>query len=1533
MTLSGHFQLRPDCKLAYRPRELISWRCAAAPGQEKARHQPGRDGRPQLPLGKSFHLKEEIHMQDSWKGRSRLTARRARIALAAVVALTAGSMTVANAATTASAPSAVSVLAAESSGVVIPQPTVKEPTPELTPTTFADPPIVVRPKYRWWLPLADETDEELRAELHQIKLAGGGGAEITVFAVPNAAGTTNHTNTAYLAEYGYGSPKWNHRMQMMQKAAADEGLILDSAAGPRWPPTSGDVGTLNDPAVAQKVIYGKEFNAPGSTRTGALPNTTTQPPSVTSTVCGTAPVGGTTLKLNSTNNIGVGDVITVGAGAAAESVTVTAVGTSTPCSTLALGSTAGASNVKVRAIPLDFAVGDQITVGAGADAETAVVTEIGTAAVSTTLSSATAAGATTAVLASATGVTAGSTLVIDSGANVESAVVASIVTATRTVTFTAPLGVAHAAAATVVNGGTGITLAAPLAKAHTAGDAVAENAGTGLTVSPLAQPHSAGEAFADVAKKKLISVSVAQCAAACTAATTGAIALDRGSVADVTGSVDAQGNLSYTFPAGNGNNWIVLPFYQTADGQSVSGVSATGNRYVLDHLSAAGADAIATYWDNNVLNDPVVKDAIARQNAESGIPSIFEDSLELSAVPTWTGDFSQQFQQLRGYDVKQALPVLAGLGFGLFSSPAPAFTYSDGESARMVRDYKQTWNDLYASRYLTKLQSWAQSNGLTLRAQAYGGPVDSAQANTAVGIPEGEGFEFSLNSTPDQSFKVVAAGANMSGANVVSTECCAMFTSVWATTAKDNLTTEVYIGMAGGNNAQVWHGFPYAAAPANSGAQSVWPGWSYGGNTSFSEARGPRSPQWLHEKDLNDNLARLNLVLRQGTPQYDVAVYYQNLGLAGQAGDDASSVIANTSAMNKAGYSYGYASSSFFKDAATDYQNGRLFPGKSDYKALVVNNLKGLDAKAGPQLVALAKAGLPIVVIGAATAPSVKTPGYNTGAADAAVTANLAELYAQIGTPGSKVLRVATEAEVPAALASLGVNPAAERTSAPTSGAILNARRHTADTDYYYLYNNSAAPVDQTLTLTGNGTPYLLDTWTGKITPIATYTSTGGKVTVNVKLDAKDVKVIALTASDKFGNRPKGGHATSTTATSVEAGGGSRLTVKSTSSGTFTTTLADGSTVDSTITGVPAAAPLSQWSLTVDSWTPGPTGLPLDTKHTDIGPIPITANPTTNALPAWTAITPANGYAVDLSDVAGVGTYTSTLTLPDNWTGGPHAYLNLGTVVDTGSVWVNGHQLPPVDFVNPNGIDLGDYLTTGANTIKVVVASPLINAVRVAPNTGATGRARTNNGLVGPVVVTPYGQATISTPIEIATFSDVPVSHPFVNDIEWAVENGITTGYPDGTFHPAANIERQAMAAFLYRATHPGQTAPACTAKPFDDVPATGKFCPEIQWMKSQGLAKGTTAGDQVLFKPANPVDRQSTAAFLYRLKNHGQADSTCTVKPYPDVALANQFCGAIAWMKANGYTNGYTDGGFHPAALIPRDAAAAFLHRVFGTA
>jgi hypothetical protein len=54
-------------------------------------------------------------------------------------------------------------------------------------------------------------------------------------------------------------------------------------------------------------------------------------------------------------------------------------------------------------------------------------------------------------------------------------------------------------------------------------------------------------------------------------------------------------------------------------------------------------------------------------------------------------------------------------------------------------------------------------------------------------------------------------------------------------------------------------------------------------------------------------------------------------------------------------------------------------------------------------------------------------------------------------------------------------------------------------------------------------------------------------------------------------------------------------------------------------------------------------------------------------------------------------------------------------------------------------------------------------------------------------------------PPDTPSFDDVALAHNFFLEIEWLVDAGIASGFPDDTFRPGAAVSRQAMAAFLFR--------------------------------------------------------------------------------------------------------------------------------------
>ncbi len=1161
--------------------------------------------------------------------------------------------------------------------------------PALTAATFADPPAVVREKYRWWWPGAYLDDQEIQDELHDVAAHGGGGVEVAYFTPPGGGSNPN------LRTYGWGEKEFAKKLNVALQAAKANGLELDSTIGARWPTMVPSLSNFNQPAAQKKLIFGSEFVSPGATRSGPLTATTdSAPPTVTTALCTPVAPGDGEIAVANVNNLRAGDQISMGT----ETFTIADIGAKRNCTTLAAAASAGATNIRVAAVT-NFIVGEQVKIG------------------------------------------------------------------DETVMVTGPSDANGAFTGTAGATGTGVNLGAPLAAGHASGEFV-QDPGSGVKISPPAtQARTAGTTVTDTALTHLIAVVAAQCAAACASADPPPRMLDPASVVDLTSRLDASGNLSWTAPQGNGNPWVLLNFSYTADGQNFTNLTTTTPNYIVDHLSKAGAQIVIDDWDNRVLSFPGTQSLID----QIGGVSLFEDSLELSNNMKWTPDLADEWQSRLGYPLYKALPALAGAlreACPTVPNPypgarcsTPAFDLAGGVGPRAREDYQKMWNALYVDNRLDTLRDWLHGRNMRLRVQAYGEPIDMASAPTHSDIPEGESLAFTNN---PEYFKVVAIAAHMAGTSVVSSECCAIFTRPYGSTATQYVPY-VMRAAAGGVTSTAWHGYSYKDAPNQS-----WPGWnSFGTGVTEQFARGPQWDDWTN---VNLQLARLNLVLRQGKPRFDVGVYWQDYGVnstqnglqgvptsggnlgygtlhtfnAGtQDADDrpmGSATVAVKTALNDNGFTYEYVSPDFVTDPTiASYRpgatpnDGAVFPERSAYKAFVLFNQDTIRPEAYARIVDWAEHGMPLVIIGAL--PTRAQGGSDAAARDAQVLSLSDRLRALVddGNPAHHVTKVDSEAQVPAKLAAFGVRPSAGH--APVR-AIDPVRRHTDDADYYYLFNQTADTISQTVTLEGSGVPFALDALTGKISRIANYTAGDGTVTMPVSIASNHAIVIAVSAADLDGGPAPRVHAVSSTADETVFRGDD-IAVRATRAGTYTTQLSDGRTATTSVSDVPAARFLDSWSLSVDQWSAGsntpraqtPNSAHWSTAVAPLGSRPVSAD-ANHVLPAWQALTDAPS----LAGKSGRGTYTATVDLPPGWTGGHGAYLDLGQADDTATVTVNGHDAGPIDQVDRGRrVDVGPYLVSGANTIVVRVSTNLFNA---------TGGAPQNYGLIGPVRLIPYGEAT-----------------------------------------------------------------------------------------------------------------------------------------------------------------------------------------------
>lgn len=217
---------------------------------------------------------------------------------------------------------------------------------------------------------------------------------------------------------------------------------------------------------------------------------------------------------------------------------------------------------------------------------------------------------------------------------------------------------------------------------------------------------------------------------------------------------------------------------------------------------------------------------------------------------------------------------------------------------------------------------------------------------------------------------------------------------------------------------------------------------------------------------------------------------------------------------------------------------------------------------------------------------------------------------------------------------------------------------------------------------------------------------------------------------------------------------------------------------------------------------------------------------------------------------------------------------------------------------------------------EVVIPAQSASTVRIFYKAGNS--SDTAVSYVDAVVTT-----TAPTPAPTTKFRDVPAGRQFATEINWLATTGITTGYSDGTYRPAATVNRDAMAAFFYRmAGSPAYTAPKVS--PFKDVPTTHQFYKEISWLASKGITTGYSDGT---FRPGQPINRDAMAAFFYRMDGK-PAYTAPKASSFKDVPTTHQFYKEISWFAAQGITKGYSDGTYRPGSSITRDAMAAFIYR-----
>ena len=159
---------------------------------------------------------------------------------------------------------------------------------------------------------------------------------------------------------------------------------------------------------------------------------------------------------------------------------------------------------------------------------------------------------------------------------------------------------------------------------------------------------------------------------------------------------------------------VLLFFIASRTGMQVKRPAIGAEGFVLDHYDRAAVE--------NHLK--MVGDRLAESFGANPPYAIFCDSLEVYGSD-WTGDFLEQFQKRRGYDLKPYLPALVG---------------NIGEKTGAIRhDWGETLSELFEERFLVPIEAWAKEHHTLFRAQLYGIPPARLSSYRLIDLGEGEG--------------------------------------------------------------------------------------------------------------------------------------------------------------------------------------------------------------------------------------------------------------------------------------------------------------------------------------------------------------------------------------------------------------------------------------------------------------------------------------------------------------------------------------------------------------------------------------------------------------------------------------------------------------------------------------------------------------------------------------------------------------------------------------------------------------------------
>lgn len=524
----------------------------------------------------------------------------------------------------------------------------------------------------------------------------------------------------------------------------------------------------------------------------------------------------------------------------------------------------------------------------------------------------------------------------------------------------------------------------------------------------------------------------------------------------------------------------VMFFISGKSGMQVKRPSVGAEGYVLNHLDKPSVD--------NYLK--VTGDRLFQAFEKSQVPySIFCDSLEVYNQD-WTDDLLTEFQRRRGYDLKPYLPALV-------ADAGPTEAMSNPKMIADIRyDWGRTITELFNERFMVPMQTWSKKNGTKFRIQGYGLPPAAISSNKWADISDGEGAQWKVV----RAARWASSANHIYGRNITSSETWTWLHSpVFRATPLD-LKAEADIHFLQGINQLIGHGWGYTPPGVE------YPGWRFYAAGAYSE----QNPWWIVMPDLAKYLQRTSYLLRQGTPQNDVALYLPNADAyasftAGKLHliDIERDMVGEKlmPAIFEAGYNLDFFDDEMLKATAT-VERGHLSWGTSKHRIVVLPGIERMPLDSLKKLEAFVRDGG--TLIATRQIPRI-APGLKaTEAKQSEFRSILGRLFLSQNAPAKLVAR---DEDIRDALRS---SLTADAEILPSAADFGFVHRKTADADIYFVANTGNQKRQTQIRFRSAGRAEVWDALTGKATVADVQLSTPNATAIKIDFEPYQSRVFII---------------------------------------------------------------------------------------------------------------------------------------------------------------------------------------------------------------------------------------------------------------------------------------------------------------------------------------------------------------------------------------------------------------------------------------